>query len=115
MLLYQELLKLILYINMANSIALSLSQSKETFKQFRLFLISKGFSKEQVLQLEEMKEDAYIPRCVKFIEHLGIDFNEAVNYYVWERPDLTYWELLPVTIVGVFRKIENNDVNFNNF
>lgn len=100
---------------MANSIAVAASSSKETFKQFRIFLVSKGFTKEQVLALEEAKEDIYIPKCIKFIEFNNIDFNEAMNFYRWERPDVDYWALVAITIIGVFRKIENNDINFNIF
>ena len=98
-----------------NSLAIALAQSKNTFVKYREFLVSKGFNREQILSIEYGNIDIYIPRCIKFIESLNIDFNEAVNYYIYDVKYSNYWELITIVIVGVFRKIENNDINFNPF
>jgi len=97
---------------MPSNLAIAIAQNKETFLDFRRFLLEKGFTKEQLIGVENGNEDIYIPRCIRYIEYNNITFNEAVNYYVYERPDLDYWDLVKITIIGVFRKIENNDINF---
>lgn len=100
---------------MSNVVVKSISQNKETFTNFRIWLMQHGYTKEQVLQLESMNINEYIPRCIKYIESLDISFNEVINYYVWDRPDLSYWDLVIVSVVGAFRKIENKDINFTLF
>lgn len=100
---------------MPNNLATALVQSRNTFIEFRQFLVEKGFTKQQIESVENGLVEVYIPRCIKYIEHLGINFNTALNYLVWERPELSYWELVIATIIEVFKKTEKNDFDYDTF
>ncbi len=95
---------------MANDLCVAVSQSKETFTNCRVYLLNNNLTKEQILQLESSHINILIPYYVSYIEFLGISMTEAISFFHWQNPDLKYWELLKVTIVGLFRMIEVNNV-----
>jgi len=98
---------------MANVLVTALAQNPNTFKEARTFLFYKlGNSREKVLQLEDASIDVCIPYYLSYIESKDININEAVNCFAFDVPNCSYWELLKITIVNTFRKIENNDLNF---
>lgn len=98
---------------MSNLLVTALAQNVETFKDARLYLYRFfNNSKEKVLQLENTNIDTCVPYYINYIESRDIDFQEAMNYFVYETPGSSYWELVKITIVNTFRKLENKDLNF---
>lgn len=97
---------------MANNIITAIAQNKETFKEARIYL-SMLIGKDKVIELEQKSNDSTcLPYYINFLESKGIDMNEAVIYFKFELPTLGYWELLKITVVNTFRKLENGDTNF---
>lgn len=98
---------------MPNNLVVALAQNKATFDNCRLYLFDLlGKNKEKVIALENGGIDITIPYYISYIESKGIDFNEAVVFFKYSYPDYSYWELIKVSIVNTFRKMENNDLNF---
>jgi hypothetical protein len=98
---------------MANILVTALAQNITTFTEARTFLFyALGNSRDKVIQLENASVDTCIPYYIAFIESKGININEAINCFAYDVPNSKYWELLKITVVNTFRKIENNDYNF---
>ena len=97
---------------MPNNLTLTLSQSKETFREARIYLLTIFKTKENVLAFEEGHIDRCIPYYIQFIESKGIDFNNVLSYYAYIHTSTDFWDLLKASIVGCFNKIETNDLNF---
>jgi len=98
---------------MANSMVIALSQHKDTFKSCRYFIYELlGKDKVKLEKLENSIIEICIPYYIGYIESTGINFNEAINYYAITFPDKSYWDIIKITIVNVFNKIENKDLNF---
>lgn len=97
---------------MPNPLITAIAQNKETFKESRVYLLSM-LKKEQIIEMEQKaSEPQCLPYYINFLEHKGIDINEAVIYFKLELPTMSYWELLKITVVNTFRKLENGDTNF---
>lgn len=96
---------------MPNDLCVAVSQYKETFTKSRVYLLDNKLTKEQVLQLEDSHINVLLPYYVSFVEAYGISMTEAITYFHWQSPDLKYWDLLKATIVGLFRMIEENNVD----
>ncbi len=101
---------------MPNPIVTAISQNKKTFDECRIFLYYKlENSKEKVIQLENSSEASCIPYYISYLESKDINIQTAMAFFTWDFPDADYWSLLKLTIVNTFRKLENNDLNFNPF
>lgn len=98
---------------MPNSLAIALSQNPNTFRDFRIYLAKEIIKDvEKTKQLENAHVNAYIPYCINYIEYRNVDIREAMDHFQWDNLDLRFWDLLTVSIIGVFRKFEINDVTF---
>lgn len=98
---------------MQNKLVVELSQSKETFKECRIFMVTQlGKTKEQVLKLEDGLVTDCVPFYIKFIESKDLSILQILDYYNNELPSIPFWTLLLASINGTFKKIENNDFNF---
>lgn len=97
---------------MANALITAIAQNKVTFNEARIFLLNE-LKKEQILEMEQKaSETQCLPYYINFLEYKGIDINEAVIFFKLELPTMKYWELLKITVVNTFRKLENGDTNF---
>lgn len=98
---------------MPNALCLAVSQNENTFKECRIFMFNMLKSdKAMVLKLEDAPVEILLPYYVAFIESKGVNVQEAINCFNYEVPNSSYWDLLRITIVNVFRKLENNDYNY---
>lgn len=98
---------------MPNDLCIALAQNKETFNDCRLFLFEAlGKNKDLVIKLENASIDVTIPYYISYIEYRGINFLEALIFYKYDLPDASFNSLLRGTIVNVFRKLEDKDINF---
>lgn len=96
-----------------NNLSSRLSENRETFRECRIFMMQQlNKTKEQVLALEDGSISECVPLYIKFIEYKDIKFTEALLYYYNTVPDLNFWSLILATIGGIFKKIENDDLNF---
>lgn len=96
-----------------NNLVVAISQNKETYKKARIYLLGVLGDKDLVLKLEDSRVDICIPYYINYIESCGVTMLEAIEYfYHKDNRHLPYWELLKVSIIGVFRKLENNDFNY---
>lgn len=101
---------------MPNVLVEAIAQNKETFADCRLYLYELfNKNRDTVLKLENTSIDSCIPYYISYLEHKGINIQEAMTFFVWDYPDTKYYELLKITIVNTFRKLENKDLNFNIF
>lgn len=97
---------------MPNNIITAIAQNKETFRESREFFLT-ILKKEQIIEMEQKSTEAQcLPYYINFLEYKGIDINEAVIFFKLELPSMKYWELLKITVVNTFRKLENGDINF---
>ena len=98
---------------MPNNLCVALAQNKTTFDNCRLFLFNLlGKDKHKVIELENSSIEVCIPYYIAYLEYKGIDFLTAINFFHYEYPTLTYYDLQKVAIINTFRKVENNDYNF---
>jgi len=99
-----------------NNLVIALHKNKNTFLNARGYLLTIFKEKEKVLQFEKSHIDRTIPYYIQYIESIlnpkGITFNDVINHYTYVYPDTDYWELIKISIVHTFTKIENNDFNF---
>lgn len=95
------------------SLVVAVAQNKTTFDDSRIYFY-KLFenSKPKVLELESARIEIVLPYYIRYLEHRGIDMLEAINFYRYTHIGEPFYELLIITIVGCFRKLENNDLNF---
>ncbi len=101
---------------MANILIDALSKSPNTFKECRYYLLEKLGDKELLFKIEASSIDACIKYYISFLEYKGLNLPNIINYYTYERADITnYWDMLKISIIGAFRKLENNDTNFDLF
>lgn len=97
---------------MPNQIITAIAQNTETFKECRLYLLTK-LKKETIIEMEQKSTDNQcLPYYIDFLEYKGIDVNEAVIYFKLELPTIGFWELLKITVVNTFKKLEIGDINF---
>lgn len=97
---------------MPNPIITAISQNTETFKEARLYLLQL-MEKQTLIDLEQKSSESQcLPYYINFLESKGIDIMEAVIYFKLELPTKPFWELLRITVVNTFRKLENGDTNF---
>lgn len=98
---------------MYNDLITAISQNKETFKDCRIYLYELfGNDRDKVINLEKQNIEYVLPYYIKYIESKGVDMMEAMNHFAYEVPNTPYYSLLKITIVNVFRKIENKDLTF---
>lgn len=101
---------------MANELIKVISQNKKTYTECRQFIFNLvGKDKSKLSKVENANVSVVIPYLIRFIETKIKDFKEVISYYGFDRPDLDFYTLLKVSIIGCFRKIENNDTNFEPF
>jgi hypothetical protein len=99
---------------MANPLITTLNQSPNTFKECRLYLLAKLGDKETLFKVEASSVDACLKYYISFLEYKELNISNVISYYTYERPDITsYWELLKISIIGAFRKLEKGDTNFD--
>lgn len=98
---------------MPSSLAVAVAQNKTTFDDSRIYFY-KLFNndKNKVLELENARLEIALPYYLKYLESKNINILEALNFYTFSHADETFYDLLVITIVGCFRKLENNDLNF---
>lgn len=98
---------------MANALATAVSQSPVTFNEVRIYLYTLfNNNRDMVIQLENSNDENCIPYYIRYIESKGINFLEALNYCHWECPKCSYSDLVKMSIVEAFRKLEKNDLDF---
>ena len=101
---------------MSNVLVEAIAQNKETFADCRLYLYELfNKNRELVLKLEGSSIESCLPYYISYLEYKGINMQEAISHFTWDFPDTKYYDLLKITIVNSFRKLENNDLNFNSF
>ncbi len=97
---------------MPNELCVAISQNKETFTEYRVFLAKAFNSKDKVIELENTHVDIYVPYCIAYIEARGLDFNEIMCYFRFYNTELKYSNLVRVAVVNTFRKLEAKDYDF---
>ena len=98
---------------MPNNLVVAIAQNKATFDSCRLYLFELlGKNKEKVIALENSNIETCLPYYIAYIESRDISIQEAMNFYAFEYPSEKYYNLLKIAIVGIFRKLEVNDLNF---
>lgn len=96
-----------------NNLVIQLSQSKQTFIESRGFMLKElSKTKDEILAIEAGSVSECVPLYIKFLEYKGICMTEALYYFYITVPHITLWSLILATINGVFKKIEQNDLNF---
>ncbi len=98
---------------MSCSLVIAVAQSTTTFADSRIYFYKLfGNKKEKVLELENARLEIILPYYLKYLESKDINILEALNFYTFSHADEDFYDLLVITIVGCFRKLENNDLNF---
>jgi len=94
-------------------LVIAIAQNKTTFDDSRIYFY-KLFenNKSKVLELEGSRIEIVLPYYIRYLEHRGIDILEAISFYRYSHLGEPFYELMIITIVGCFRKLENNDLNF---
>jgi hypothetical protein len=97
---------------MPNSLITAIAQNTKTFSGSRIYFFKLLGSKEKVLELENARIEIVLPYYIQYLESKDINMLEAMNYYTFSFSGEGFYDLLVITIVGCFRKLENNDLNF---
>lgn len=90
--------------------------NKNTYNSYLKYLYhTLKIEKDKILKLEKMNFYISLPYLVTFLENNKINFNEAVNYFNYKSMNTSYLNLLKITIIGCFNKLEKGDNNYDVF
>lgn len=97
---------------MSSTLVTAIAQNQKTFSDSRIYFFKLLGTKEKVLELENARIEIVLPYYIQYLESKDINILEAMNYYTFSFSGESFYDLLVITIVGCFRKLENNDLNF---
>ena len=101
---------------MANDIVKAMAQNAKTFQDCREYLYKLfGNDVKKVVALEDSSIASCLPYYISYLESRGVKIEEAFTYFKFDNPTTGYWEVLKITVVLSFRKVENNDFDYNLF